>query len=268
MSTEGYTPVFGTVFTGTLHGRWPDTGLWLCLLALSNKRGEIDCTPHYIASVTGLPVADVVACINRFLEPDPHSRTPAEQGRRLIPLNGERDWGWRIVNHEVYREKARLQAKSAREVASGQNASRMDDRRRPPETAESENGPPLTASDPLSNAYSDSNSEKNSDRERAARPPETAESERAVRAPTAKRLPETFALTPERQATARAEAVNPEREFARFCDHWRAASGSTARKHDWDAAWRNWCRKAKDMVPRPNGKGSFEERMAALKGET
>lgn len=70
------------------------------------------------------------------------------------------------------------------------------------------------------------------------------------RAPTAKRLPDDFQLTPERQATARAEAVNPEREFARFCDHWRAASGSNARKHDWDAAWRNWCRRAADM-PKP-----------------
>lgn len=67
------------------------------------------------------------------------------------------------------------------------------------------------------------------------------------RAQTAKRLPEDFELTPERQATARAEAVNPEREFARFCDHWRAASGSNARKHDWDAAWRNWCRRAGDF---------------------
>lgn len=73
---------------------------------------------------------------------------------------------------------------------------------------------------------------------------------RAPRAATAKRIPADFALTPEREALARAEAVNPEREFARFCDHWRAASGSGARKHDWDATWRNWCRRAKDMAPR------------------
>ena len=70
---------------------------------------------------------------------------------------------------------------------------------------------------------------------------------RAARANTAHRLPENFELTPERQATAKAEAVNPEREFARFCDHWRAASGANARKLDWDAAWRNWCRKAGDF---------------------
>lgn len=33
-------------------------------------------------------------------------------------------------------------------------------------------------------------------------------------------------------------------ELAKFCDHWHAAAGQTARKLDWDAAWRNWCRKA------------------------
>jgi len=85
-------------------------------------------------------------------------------------------------------------------------------------------------------------------------PEKNLDGERAARAPTAKRLAESFELTPERQAIARAEAVNPEREFARFCDHWRAASGASARKHDWDAAWRNWCRKAAEFAPRGGAK--------------
>jgi hypothetical protein len=60
-------------------------------------------------------------------------------------------------------------------------------------------------------------------------------------------------LTPERRAIAETEKANAEREFASFTDHWRAASGANARKHDWDAAWRNWCRRAADFKPRPNG---------------
>lgn len=35
-----------------------------------------------------------------------------------------------------------------------------------------------------------------------------------------------------------------ERELSKFRDHWAAASGSTARKHDWQAAWRTWVIKA------------------------
>jgi hypothetical protein len=75
---------------------------------------------------------------------------------------------------------------------------------------------------------------------------------RSPRASTAKRLPEDFSLTDPRRATAKGEGTDPDREFAKFTDHWRAASGANARKHDWDAAWRNWCRKSQDM--RPNGR--------------
>jgi hypothetical protein len=73
--------------------------------------------------------------------------------------------------------------------------------------------------------------------------------EHAVRAKTASRLAEDFGMNPERRAVAQAEGIDADRELARFCDHWKAAGGATARKRDWDAAWRNWCRKAADMKP-------------------
>lgn len=76
---------------------------------------------------------------------------------------------------------------------------------------------------------------------------------RAARAPTARRLPADFELTDERRAIAQKEGADPEREFAKFSDYWKSASGANARKHDWDATWRNWCRKALDMKPRANG---------------
>lgn len=226
----GYTPLFGSLTTGTLCGRWPDIGLWPIVLSLSDKHGVVDVTPAYISVVTGLPVGDVASCMKRFCEPDPYSRSASKQGARLVLLDEHRDWGWRIVNHGLYRERARLASKNAREIESGANAERM-------KTAAHRRSPPKTAAQRPSYANADSDSNKE----------EEGIGKRAVRAQTAKRLPENFELTPERQATARAEAVNPEREFARFCDHWRAASGSNARKHDWDAAWRNWCRKAGDF---------------------
>ena len=33
-------------------------------------------------------------------------------------------------------------------------------------------------------------------------------------------------------------------EYQKFCDYWRAESGAKARKHDWDATFRNWVRRA------------------------
>lgn len=76
---------------------------------------------------------------------------------------------------------------------------------------------------------------------------------RAPRSALATRLPADFGLTPERRAVAEAEKADPDREFAQFTDHFRAAPGVKGRKTDWDATWRNWCRRAPDFRPRANG---------------
>jgi len=145
---SGYVPLFDSLTKGTLCGRWPDIGLWPIVLSLSDRHGVVDVTPHYLAGVTGLPVTEVTACLARFCEPDPASRSKEQNGARLVLLDEHRDWGWRIVNHAFYREKARLAAKASKEVAEGVNKARMNDRR----------SPPKTAADPPS--YSNANSNK------------------------------------------------------------------------------------------------------------
>lgn len=70
----------------------------------------------------------------------------------------------------------------------------------------------------------------------------------------ATRLPEDFELTPERRLVAEAERLPADRTFAKFCDYWQSASGAKARKLDWDATWRNWCRTERDRAP---GNGQF-----------
>lgn len=85
----------------------------------------------------------------------------------------------------------------------------------------------------------------------------------------ATRLPADFSLTPERRAVAEAERLPADRTFEKFCNYWRAASGAKARKHDWDATWRNWCLTEADRS-RGNGSTSqprptrYEQVMTAL----
>lgn len=93
--------------------------------------------------------------------------------------------------------------------------------------------------------------------------------EASARAPPqsrASRVPADLTLTPEMIATARQEGLPDERiprEFQRFHDHWLAASGANARKHDWSgAAWRNWVRKAVDGFGSPHGSGPGGQRSA------
>lgn len=70
----------------------------------------------------------------------------------------------------------------------------------------------------------------------------------------ASRLPTEWSLTAERRQIAETEKLDADRTFSKFRDHWLAASGANARKRDWDAAWRNWCRNETDRKPL-NGSG-------------
>lgn len=127
---SGYVPLFASLTTGTLCGRWPDVGLWPIVLSLADRYGIVDVTPDYLAHVTGLPVVDVAACMDRFCAADPRSRSTAEGGARLVLIDPEhRTWGWRVVNHSQYRERARKMAFDAERVADGRNANRMAARR-------------------------------------------------------------------------------------------------------------------------------------------
>ena len=64
------------------------------------------------------------------------------------------------------------------------------------------------------------------------------------------RLPDDWQPKPLPPELAKAVATWPpgavERELARFRDWAAAATGPNATKSDWDAAWRNWLRKADD----------------------
>lgn len=154
---SGYTPVFRSIFDGTLHGKWPQTGVWLALLAMADRHGCIDRTPQAIASDIGISVDELMSCIGEFCQPDPMSRTQDHEGRRLVLIEPSRAWGWRVVNHTVYREKARLQGKDAARVASGKDAERKRIQRTSP--AVPRNPPPAPSQTP--DSYSDTDKNKN-----------------------------------------------------------------------------------------------------------
>jgi hypothetical protein len=166
---SGYTPVFDTVFQGTLCGKWPTLPVWLTILPMADKNGQIDMTYQHISAVSGWPVDLLKQAIAELTAPDPESRSSEKEGRRLElidPLN--RQWGWRVINHAAYREKARLSAKAAREVAEGVNKARMADRR----------SPPLT---PSPNSYSNSKLKHKTSEDRLETVSEKRESQEALK---------------------------------------------------------------------------------------
>jgi hypothetical protein len=155
----GYTPVFDSIYTGTLYGKWPTAAVWASLLPLFDKNGVLDLSIDAICGMTGWPRDLMEQGISALMQPDPHSRTKGEDGRRLVLLDPNRSWGWRAVNHSRYREKARLMNRDADRVTSGENAARMANRRNP-------RRPPATPADPPSytDTYSDSDKKEKTPR--------------------------------------------------------------------------------------------------------
>lgn len=227
----GYTPVFRSVFEGSLCGKYPDTAAWLILLALADKNGHVDSTPQFISAVTGMPVDDLLQCINRFMEPDPHSRTTDNEGRRLELIDPDRAWGWRIVNHGKYREKARQAAQTVRQIEDGRNAEKV--RRYKERKASDTNGHHGTPTDTLSN----SNSNSNTNTEKKARK-------------RAQSIPVDFELTePMREyALKLCPDMDTERTFDDF-KNYHLGKGTTA--VDWTRSWMTWvsnCQKGFNYV--------------------
>lgn len=142
---SSYTPVFNSVFDGTMCGKWPTLPVWLTLLPLADRHGRIDMTLQAISARSGWPIDLLRQAIDELMQPDPDSRSSDHEGRRLIPLDNSRNWGWIVVNHAKYAEKARLRSKSQAEVESGKNAARLSERR-PPMTAGDRRAPPVTTS--------------------------------------------------------------------------------------------------------------------------
>lgn len=224
--SDGYTPVFATVFDGSLCGKWPDTAVWLTMLALCDKRGNVDMSYYAIVGRTGWPIDLLRQGITALMQPDSESRSPAEDGRRLVPLDPSRGWGWHVVNHAVYREKARLQAKDAARTASGADAERKRaEREVSPEVPRT---PPELPGVPLSdsNANTDSNEEKKTRSK-------TRSSARSTE------FPEGFELDAalRDQALGRFPDCDVETAFAQF----RARHQAKGTKFvNWRQAWTSW----------------------------
>lgn len=101
--TDMYAKVFTSLFEGSLRGRSDEILVFVNLLTHAN--GDM-CDRHFraISDETGIPVERVRAAIVTLESPDPESRTPDEEGRRIVRLDPHRDWGWRIVNFDKYRK--------------------------------------------------------------------------------------------------------------------------------------------------------------------
>lgn len=104
-----YAKLFAQMYDGTLatKGPWEALVTFQQMLVLSDKDGHVDMTAETIARRTTIPLEIIVKGIQVLMEPDPESRSPKDEGRRIVLLSENRAWGWRIVNYPEYRRLMR-----------------------------------------------------------------------------------------------------------------------------------------------------------------
>jgi hypothetical protein len=109
----GFSKVFSTIWGGSLHGHFEASAVFLVFLSLADREGTVDMTPQAIAGTTGWPLDFILKGIAELESPDPKSRTEGHEGRRILPLDEHRAWGWLITNYSLYRDKMRSADRTA-----------------------------------------------------------------------------------------------------------------------------------------------------------
>jgi hypothetical protein len=218
-----YGKLFASMYEGTLYGNWQALVTFQQMIVLCDRDGVVDMTPQAIAARTSIPLKIIQAGIALLEQPDPYSRTPDNEGRRIELLDTHRPWGWRITNYVKYRNL--VDAETVRE----QNRERQRKKRERDSHAPSQ---AVTAGNDES---------RHAEAEAEVEPsPSLRSGEGAPRKRPSRRPPAGFAPD---LAFARAELpdIDAEAEAAKFCDFEFAKPRS-----DWPATWRNWVRGAKE----------------------
>jgi hypothetical protein len=217
-----YGKLFASMYDGTLYGHWQAIVTFQQMIVLCDGDGLIDMTPQAIAARTSIPLEIIQEGVKVLEQPDPYSRTPGDDGRRIVRLDDHRPWGWRIVNYHVYRDlvaavdkrkadRERIAAKRAesRDVSHGVAERRIESR----------------------NVANVAHTEAEVEEEREGKP---------KRAKRASRVPRDF--NPDVDL---ARSLLPDADVEAEVQKFRDWEFKTPRS-DWPAVWRGWLQRCKE----------------------
>lgn len=116
---------FNKIFPSLIHSTvWREPNhvriVWMTMLAMADRDGVVEASIPGLADAARVSLPETEAALARLMEPDPYSRTPDHEGRRIEKVRG----GWRLLNHAIYRERA--SAEEAREKAAARQARKRE----------------------------------------------------------------------------------------------------------------------------------------------
>lgn len=98
----GFTKLFSQILDSTIWDEpWTVKGVWITLLAMADRNGCVYASIPGLARRATVTLEDCETALQVFLSPDPYSRTPDHDGRRIEPIDG----GWQLLNYLKYREQ-------------------------------------------------------------------------------------------------------------------------------------------------------------------
>ncbi len=123
--SETFTKLFGSITESTIWSEDNETRLvWITMLAMADQNGYVGASLPGLAHRARVPLEATEKAVAKFLAPDPYSRNPSNQGRR-IEVEAR---GWVILNYrdfrdlrddEIRREYERNRKREQRKRASG-----------------------------------------------------------------------------------------------------------------------------------------------------
>jgi hypothetical protein len=99
----GWAKLFGSIVTSSV---WTEDDatlrVWIAMLATADSEGIVEGSVPGFASLARVSVEQMENALEKLTAPDPYSRTPDHEGRRLEVVEG----GWLILNYAKYRQQA------------------------------------------------------------------------------------------------------------------------------------------------------------------
>jgi hypothetical protein len=204
------------MYDGTLatKGPWQALVTFQQMLILCDKEGVIDMTAEAISRRTTIPLEIIQIGIPALEDIDQESRSPELEGRRIIRLADNREWGWQIVNYAKYRLMRS-----------------QEDRREYMRLYQQERRKGSNVNNSVNNVSNVNQSSKQKQKQVV----EAISAKRGSRL-TEESIPQAWIEF----CQIKRPDLDPADTFESFKDYWTAVPGTKGSKSDWFATWRNW----------------------------
>lgn len=119
----GYSKLFSSIVTSSI---WMEDDktlrVWFAMLALTDAKGMVEGSVPGFAHVARVSIPEMEHAIAVLSGPDPYSRTPDNEGRRIEAVPG----GWVILNYTAYRDRCQAKDGSRAEYERNRRAGKRE----------------------------------------------------------------------------------------------------------------------------------------------